>query len=397
MTKKLAFSGVAVFLAFFFIAPFAHADTISNLETELQALLTQVNSLQAAAVTAISSPPVAAVKPTCHVTLSATSVMPDQQSTITWSSTNALYMTEASGLLGGKGNLPANGQSTSSWTSSGLSAPYSKTYTLVFHGALGVTATCSVTQNISSSESITESSLHPAPNTPFTLSGIVSLPTQVVIVGPNYKGSTDWGTVSQLLKGDGPAVAAAETISGTNWSANFGALKAGTYTVLTYDSQSNLLTVGTLTTSGAGITSNALTVGTPTTAVTVVNNGSGVTTQTGNFTFTFNVTAGGETLYVYGGPAGFEPVIHSSGTGTSSVPTAEAVSSTASRTADGNFLIPAGQTESLTVTASKVGGGGQFYYATLDHIQYGPSDSTAYSNLETLPSTFTTAAVVIES
>ena len=162
-------------------------------------------------------------------------------------------------------------------------------------------------------------------------------------------------------------------------------------------SGNNVNTTGASTGNVISFASLGISVGSPSSTAVVTNNGNNSTTQTGTFNFTFNVTAFGQAIYVSSTSAAAVVTIHNSTVGTTSSPTASAITSGATRSSGGNYVVQNGQTQSFTVTATQVGGGSQFYYATLNNLKYGTSDSTVTASSTPLPSTFTTAAVAIQS
>ena len=113
--------------------------------------------------------------------------------------------------------------------------------------------------------SIDQSTLKVLPNTGFKLTGETSALSgslTIAIVGPNYTGTTDWGTISNLLKGQGsytavansaPVQALANAQSYQIWSTSFsGIMSEGYYTVFIYDASGNMLTSGTLWVTSKG-------------------------------------------------------------------------------------------------------------------------------------------------
>ncbi len=143
---------------------------------------------------------------------------------------------------------------------------------------------------------------------------------------------------------------------------------------------------------------------TPTTNATVAaNGGSNSTSQKGTFTFTFNVTAFGETVYLGTSTSAYTIHMHTtSGSGTttpdSSVLTAVGTNgSTVNTSPVGNYVINPGQTAAVTVTGTLSNGAGSFYYATLDALKYSLSDTTTYSQSVNLTTNYRTQAVSINS
>jgi peptidoglycan hydrolase-like protein with peptidoglycan-binding domain len=158
-----------------------------------------------------------------------------------------------------------------------------------------------------------------------------------------------------------------------------------------------------VTVSGAS-TGNAQTFGTlglsisptPTTSATTVTNGQ-TTQQTGTFTFTFNVTAFGQAIYVSSTTNGYLVTLHDSTAATKQSASTTAITSGATRSPLGNYVVNNGQTESFTISANKTGGSGHFYYATLDGLVYGTTDANPLTASTTPPTTYTTTAISINS
>jgi peptidoglycan hydrolase-like protein with peptidoglycan-binding domain len=123
------------------------------------------------------------------------------------------------------------------------------------------------------------------------------------------------------------------------------------------------------------------------------------TQQTGTFTFVFNVTAFGQTIYVSSTSQAFNlSVMDQTAGGATTTGVTSALTTSANRSPDGNFQINSGQTATVTVTATKSGGGSSHYfYATLSSLNYGTSDATPTGQTVTLPSNYTTNAVSIAS
>ncbi|MBA3789242.1 peptidoglycan-binding protein [Patescibacteria group bacterium] len=133
------------------------------------------------------------------------------------------------------------------------------------------------------------------------------------------------------------------------------------------------------------------------TATAALASGGGGTAQTGTFTFIFNVTAFGQSVYVGSTTSSFVMNLVDTTTGSSTAVTNAALTSSANRSPGGNFLVNSGQTVTFTVTAQKTSGSGHFFYATLNSLSYGTSDSTTGSTTVALPSSYTTNAVAIAS
>jgi peptidoglycan hydrolase-like protein with peptidoglycan-binding domain len=132
------------------------------------------------------------------------------------------------------------------------------------------------------------------------------------------------------------------------------------------------------------------------TAVATLANGSN-STQTGTFTFVFNVTAFGQTIYVGSTSAAYQLQIIDSTAATTTTAYTSALTSSSNRSGDGNFQVNSGQTATFTVTASLTGGSSHFYYAVLKSLVYGTTDAAASTSSVTLPSNYTTNAVSISS
>jgi len=162
-------------------------------------------------------------------------------------------------------------------------------------------------------------------------------------------------------------------------------------------SGNNVSVTGASTGNAISFASLGVSVGTPTTSATVTNNGGNVTGQTGTFTFNFNVTAFGQAIYIASTTGAFNLTIHDATSGMSTSTSGSAISSGATRSTGGNYVVQNGQTQSFTVTATEATGHGDFFYATLNSLKYGTSDSTATASTTPLPSTFTTSAVAINS
>ncbi|MBP9749776.1 MAG: peptidoglycan-binding protein [Candidatus Pacebacteria bacterium] len=94
---------------------------------------------------------------------------------------------------------------------------------------------------------INQSALQSIPDTSFTISGTNTAGSgeiTVAIVGRNYSGSMDWGTISDALKGGSGYKAVSNTTSllGQKWSVPFGGLaEEGNYTVMVYDANHTLI------------------------------------------------------------------------------------------------------------------------------------------------------------
>jgi hypothetical protein len=140
--------------------------------------------------------------------------------------------------------------------------------------------------------------------------------------------------------------------------------------------------------------------GTPSVASGVAtNNGGNVTTQTGTFTFTFNVTAFGQDIYVASTSAAFSASLFSGNQAASSTITASAITSTADRDATTqNYVIHSGQTRQITITVSRNGGNNTFYYAKLNSLNFDTTNVAVPTGRSiTLPTAYTTNQVIINS
>jgi len=164
------------------------------------------------------------------------------------------------------------------------------------------------------------------------------------------------------------------------------------------DSSGNNATVtGASTGNAISFASLGVSVGAPTMTAVATNNGNNTTAQTGTFTFTFNVTAFGQAIYIASTTGAFSVTIHDATTGLSGAASSSAISSNSIRSPGGNYVVNNGQSQSFTVTATKISGGSDFYFATLNDLNYGTSDSNATASSTPLPSTFTTSAIEIQS
>jgi peptidoglycan hydrolase-like protein with peptidoglycan-binding domain len=147
---------------------------------------------------------------------------------------------------------------------------------------------------------------------------------------------------------------------------------------------------------------NGLTVASsPTTAsaTAVLSNGTG-SQQTGTFTFVFNVTSFGQTIYVSATSSAYSLTVidNSTGVAASSTQTiSSALTTTATRSPMGNYQINSGQTATFTVTATLAGGAGHYYHAILNSLNYGTTDASPAVTSVLLPSNYTTTAVAISS
>jgi peptidoglycan hydrolase-like protein with peptidoglycan-binding domain len=138
---------------------------------------------------------------------------------------------------------------------------------------------------------------------------------------------------------------------------------------------------------------------TATASATLASGGNG-TQQTGTFTFVFNVTAFGQTIYVPSNPTAYtlNVIDQTANSATSTANVSSGITSTANRSGLGNFQVNSGQTATFTITATlSHGGNSHYYYATLNSLVYGVADSAPNTATTTLPSNYTTNAVSVSS
>ncbi len=138
----------------------------------------------------------------------------------------------------------------------------------------------------------------------------------------------------------------------------------------------------------------------PTTTAVVQNNGGNVTSQTGTFTFTFNVTAFGQDEYIGSTSSAYGLTFYdytAAAATTSSSLLASSLTSTADRSPLGNYVIHNGQTKQVTIQATIGSGLGHFYYVTLNKLVYGTADANASSTVLKLPTSYQSAQVKINS
>jgi len=145
--------------------------------------------------------------------------------------------------------------------------------------------------------------------------------------------------------------------------------------------------------NGISIASNP----TSATANSALASGGNGTEQTGTFTFTFNVTAFGQSIYVGSTTNAFYVSVIDNSTGVATTTSGAALTSSANRSPLGNWLINSGQTATFTVSVAKTSGQGHFFYAVLNGLTYGTADNATASASTTLPSTYTTPATQINS
>ncbi len=162
-----------------------------------------------------------------------------------------------------------------------------------------------------------------------------------------------------------------------------------------------------VTTTGAS-TGNAITFGSngvslgsaPTSATAVQSPAASGVSGSGTFTFTFNVTAFGQNIYVGTTSSAFSGILYDNTTGLSTTTTGTAISSGATKSANGNYLIGSGQTVPFTITMTKTSGQNHLFSAILSFLNYGTTDGatpalTATAS-STFPSTYTTGSVTIQ-
>ncbi len=141
----------------------------------------------------------------------------------------------------------------------------------------------------------------------------------------------------------------------------------------------------------------------PTTSASVTNNGGNVTTQTGTFTFTFNVTAFGQDAFIASTSNAFTATVYdytNNNTATSSATVASSLTSTADRSGLGNYVVHSGQTKQVTVQTTVNSGQGHFYYVVLNAIKFNTTDSAAGISGDTtvtLPTAYQSSQLKINS
>ena len=151
-----------------------------------------------------------------------------------------------------------------------------------------------------------------------------------------------------------------------------------------------------------GFAVNGLTVApTPTSATavsTLASGGNGIE-QTGTFTFTFNVTAFGQTIYVGSTTSAYTFSVIDNSTGLATTTQGSALTSGATLDGQGNWQVNSGQTEPFTITIAKSSGQGHFFFARLLTLVYGTSDTGIISSPTSVsfPGTYTTGATQINS
>jgi Putative peptidoglycan binding domain len=136
------------------------------------------------------------------------------------------------------------------------------------------------------------------------------------------------------------------------------------------------------------------------TATSALASGGSGTAQTGTFTFVFNVTSFGQTIYVSSTSNAYSLSVIDNSTGlaaTSSQTVSSALTTSVNRSPLGNYQVNSGQTGTFTVTASLTGGSNHFYHAILTSLNFGTTDIAPAVNTVTLPSNYTTNATVISS
>ncbi len=133
----------------------------------------------------------------------------------------------------------------------------------------------------------------------------------------------------------------------------------------------------------------------PTTSAVATNVGT-TGTQQGTFTFTFNVTAFGQDIYVGTTSSAYNLSIYMNN-GTSVSASSSAITSTADKTSSvGNYVVHSGQTKSFTVSAT-VNGYGTYFYAKLNSLYYSTTDSTTYGSSYTFNNNYQTSPVYVHA
>ncbi|MDR3548075.1 MAG: peptidoglycan-binding protein [Candidatus Pacebacteria bacterium] len=137
---------------------------------------------------------------------------------------------------------------------------------------------------------------------------------------------------------------------------------------------------------------------TPTTSAVAQTLGNS-STQLGTFTFTFNVTAFGEDIYLSSTTNGFTGSLYDQGGNTVTATTS--ISSTADRTSGStnNYVIHNGQTKQVTVSFTK-SGGNAYYYGKLSTLHFGTADtgtSGPLSQTFTFPTSYQTTQIYLNS
>ncbi len=121
------------------------------------------------------------------------------------------------------------------------------------------------------------------------------------------------------------------------------------------------------------------------------------TQQIGTFTFTFNVTAFGQDIYVPSvANSAFRTQLYMGQDTGFTVTSTSAVTSTADRSSRGNFVIHAGQTKKFTVTITALDAQNQTVQAGLLGLNYGTSDASPATSAYSFPSTYLTSAIMLK-
>ena len=213
-------------------------------------------------------------------------------------------------------------------------------------------------------------------------------------------------TLAKGTTNDFKVVAEINKIDGTNFAEGSGLVVSvpGGNTIDVENGSNKVNTTGSATGNIISFRSLGLSAdGTPTsaTAVSTLNSGGSATTQTGTFTFTFNVTAFGQDIFVGTTPSAFVATLYTTSTSTGSVsttsPTASAISSTADRDQGTNvYVIHSGQTRQVTISVSKNGGNNGYYYARLNTLNFGLSNTDTTSRSIQLPTSYQTPQVIVQ-
>jgi peptidoglycan hydrolase-like protein with peptidoglycan-binding domain len=137
----------------------------------------------------------------------------------------------------------------------------------------------------------------------------------------------------------------------------------------------------------------------PTTSATVaLNGGSNTTQQKGTFTFTFNVTAFGEDVFVSSTTNGYSVALTDTSNGTrTTTASTTAITSSADISPLGNYVVHSGQSKSITISAALSGGYGDYWYATLSSLKYGLTDANPLTSTASLTTNYRTQPVSINS
>lgn len=132
---------------------------------------------------------------------------------------------------------------------------------------------------------------------------------------------------------------------------------------------------------------------TPTTSATKSVPGTG-TQETGTFTFTFNVTAFGQDVYLSSTTNGYTPSGVYDQTGTATTTAASAITSTADRSTLNNYVIHSGQTKAVTISYTKAGQGG-YAYARLLTLKFGTTDANPLASSTSFTTNYQTSQIYL--